>query len=405
MTTGSSAPRPPEYVMPCADPPSGGTAVATDEHPVRPPEAEPDDAEPLAVGDRTTDTSAVGHAYDDLLDVLDDKLPVPETAVTAAYGDPVGDLVRTAVADRPLEDVADLITTLERSPEHARAVVEALRAVGVNRSVEDVTRLAVLLTRPPRNPHSADEAIRAAVESRSVEDVSRLMELLHRTPLEPHCGQAAVRAAATGRPVGELVRLIGRVAEGRRAHTDLLQTRVAPVPGEADDVRPEPTRVRRSLKAVVAGRRPRPARERSGGRPASWPTWLPVAALAVCGVAYFPLQQHGASPRAYALALGLSALCLVLALLLTVRPAVPTLAAAVVGPAAPAAAKLYGSAAPSAGVSRAVDLTLASAWIAVPVAVSASLVALTALCVQMARQAPDTGRPAPPIAHVGRAAD
>ncbi|MEV5545670.1 hypothetical protein AB0L35_05925 [Streptomyces sp. NPDC052309] len=359
---------------------------------------------------------------DDLPDILDEQCPAPEpappVAATAAHGDPVGELVRAAVADRPLEDVADLITTLERSPEHARATVDALRAVGLNRSVEDVTRLAGLLTRPPRSPDSADEAIRAAAACRSVEEVSRLMELLHRTPLEPHCGQEAVRAAATGRPVEDLVRLIGRLAESGRAHPDRPAAALAPLPEETGEAR-APKRARRwSRFTAVPGagirarrerrRDPRPARDRAGRHPARgpvWPTWLTVAALAGCGVAYFPLHQNGASPRDYGLALGLSALCLVLALLLTVRPAVPMLAAAVVGPAALAMAKQYGSAAPSARVSPAVELTLAPTWIAVPVAVCASLVALTALCVRGARQAPDRPWPARPIARASRAAE
>ncbi|MET7689486.1 hypothetical protein ABZT06_16170 [Streptomyces sp. NPDC005483] len=46
-----------------------------------------------------------------------------------SYGDPVGDLVRAAVTDRPLEDVVHLITLLEQSPEYAQATVAALRAV------------------------------------------------------------------------------------------------------------------------------------------------------------------------------------------------------------------------------------------------------------------------------------
>ncbi|MDV9174312.1 hypothetical protein R6V09_29915, partial [Streptomyces sp. W16] len=128
------------------------------------------------------------------------------------YVDPMHSLVHAAVADRPLEEVLQLITLLEQSPKYAQATVDALRAIGVDRSVEDVTRLVTLLTQPPRHPDSADETIRAAAESRPVEDVTRLMALLHRAPLEPHCGEEAVRAAA-GRPVEELVQLIGRLAE------------------------------------------------------------------------------------------------------------------------------------------------------------------------------------------------
>lgn len=133
--------------------------------------------------------------------------------------------------------------------------------------------------------------------------------------------------------------------------------------------------------------------------------WITVAVLAGCGVAYFPLHQNDASARAYGVALGLSALCLLLALLLTVRPAVPLLAAAVVAPAALAAAKLYGSVTPSSRVSRAVDLTLAPTWIAVAVAVLASLVALTALCVRVASQAPARRWSAGPMPRASRVAD
>ncbi|OKI85787.1 hypothetical protein AMK11_18995 [Streptomyces sp. CB02414] len=363
------------------------------------------------------------------------------------YGDPVGDLVRAAVADRPLEEVVDLITMLEGSPQYAQATIDALRAVGVNRSVEDVTRLVGLLTRPPRNPDSADEAIRAAAECRSVEDVTRLMELLHRTPLEPHCGQEAVRAAATGRPVEELVQLIGRLAEDGRVRPDRPDARHlrAALDGEGDGDREDeepPARPaglagvfaagdrrgrerRRSARSARRGRDHEEARAsrdrgrdrkhgeearrdraaRRADRGPAWPVWLTVAVLAGCGVAYFPLHQNDASARAYGVALGLSALCLLLALLLTVRPAVPLLAAAVVAPAALAAAKLYGGATPSSRVSRAVDLTLAPTRIAVAVAVLASLVALTALCVRVASQAPARRRPAGPMPRASRLAD
>lgn len=131
------------------------------------------------------------------------------------YGGPLHELVHAAVADRPVEDVARLITLLERSPEHARTMADALHTAAVGRSVEDVTRLVTLLTKPPRGSDSADAAIRAAAERRSLEDVMRLMQLLHRTPVEPRCGRTAVRAAAVSRPVEELAELISRLAADR----------------------------------------------------------------------------------------------------------------------------------------------------------------------------------------------
>ncbi|MEV8127440.1 hypothetical protein AB0P07_25695 [Streptomyces sp. NPDC085944] len=504
MTTGSSSARSPEYAISAVDLPTGETTTTTGT--ARSPGADP--------GARTAAERPSPERDSDMWDVdFDDDLPELEPdpdlpasgsdgpgprqpgpgpreadadadlhadphahadvhdAAARAYGDPVGDLVRAAVADRPLEEVVDLITTLEKSPQYAQATIDALRAVGVNRSVEDVTRLVGLLTRPPRHSDSADEAIRAAAECRSVEDVTRLMALLHRTPLEPHCGQEAVRAAATGRPVEELVELIGRLAEDghlRPERPDARRLRAAQDAADGDGgrepaarsagrggafagadrrgrerrMRPRPfSRGRDGREETAAARegdetrsardrdKPRAAPDRDNARAARdrdkarsardgdearaarrtargpvWPAWLTAAVLAGCGVVYFPLHRGDASAQAYGVALGLSALCLVLALLLTVRSAVPLLAAAVVGPAALAAAKLYGSATASARVSPVTDLTLAPTWIAVAVAVAASLVALTALCVRVAAPASARRGPARRVAVASRTA-
>ncbi|CCK25271.1 putative membrane protein [Streptomyces davaonensis JCM 4913] len=286
---------------------------------------------------------------------------IPSAPPEPVGQDPVGGLLHAAVADRPVEEVAQLITLLERSPEHARATLEALRAVGVDRSVEDVTHLVGLLTRPPRTADSADETIRAAAERRSLEDVTRLVALLHRTDLEPHCGQEAVRAAATGRPVEELVELIRRLTEERER---------PPLP----EPPPEPP---------VAGLAPRSLTPGQPPRPPTWPGRLTVAALVVCAVACFPLGRDGSSLRVYALALGMSVACLAVALLLTLRITAPVLAGAVLVPAALAAAQLLDGRLPSTGLSRALDLTLAPAWAAGPAAVCASLAALTALLVHL----------------------
>ncbi|MFF8446775.1 hypothetical protein ACF06Q_03640 [Streptomyces leeuwenhoekii] len=414
MTTDSSVPRSNEYDISPWDAPSAETAATTGVHPVA--GADTQAARAPAAGAATRRMPVV-------------QAPVrraapPQELARRPYGDPVGDLVRAAVADRPLEEVVDLITMLERSPDYAHATADALRAVGVNRSVEDVTRLVALLTRPPRHPDSADEAIRAAAACRPVEDVSRLMELLNRTPLEAHCGQEAVRAAATARPVEDLVELIGRLAAERRARTAWLEEPEEPQephepeepeepeedlpPLYGEDVPPddtghgprtgepaaEPTAERTAPEdRAPRERRPAPRRLRTGRgrapRPPrasapSWPHRLAAAVLAACGAAFFPLYSDGVAPRAYGLALGMSALALVVALLLILRPALPVLAAAVVVPAGMAAAGLYAHAFPSGWPARVMDLTLASVWTAVPLAVGASLVALTALCLRVA---------------------
>ncbi|GCB43412.1 hypothetical protein [Streptomyces sp. NL15-2K] len=327
--------------------------------------------------------------------------------VDAAYGDPTGELVRAAVADRPLVDIAHLITLLEQSPEYAEATMAALRAAGVGRTVEDVTRLVALLTRPPRDAASADEAIRAAAECRPVAEVTRLLELLHRRPLEPHCGEAAVRAAAAGRSVEELVDLIGRLAQERQARADQPEPESAP-PAEGAEERPEadgdplPVREARRIARTAQPRRYRVA-DRAPS-PAYGPAWLVVLALAVCGALSFPLHRNGESVRVYGFALAVSAGCVLLALVLTIRPAAPMLVAAVVLPAAVAAAQLLEEKVRSAGLSRALDLMLAPASLVGPVAVCASLTALTALIARLAWQRP-TDAPARPMAEANRTAD
>ncbi|PWI20426.1 hypothetical protein DI272_11735 [Streptomyces sp. Act143] len=280
-------------------------------------------------------------------------------------------MVRAAVADRPLDEVAQLITLLEQSPLYARATADALRAVGVSRSVDDVTRLVVLLTRPPRDASGADEAIRAAAESRSVDEVTRLMALLQQAPLEPHCGQEAVRAAATGRPVTDLVELIGRLAD-ERGGTPPPQPEAA-----ADPVPLEETPVRR----------PARVRFRSAAPPA-WPARLAALALFVCAVAHVPAHQDGVSLRRYGFVLGLSGVCLLLGLLVTLRPTAPVLTGAVLVPAALAATQLYAARFDSGRLSQALDLTFAPAWAAGLAAVCAALAALTALVVRLASPPP-----------------
>lgn len=307
----------------------------------------------------------------------------------APYGDAVSDLVHAAVADRPLEEVVDLIVSLEESPDHTQARVDALRAAGVSRSVEDVSRLIALLTKPPRDAECADEAIRAAAAHRPVEEVTRLVTLLHKEPQEPHVREEALRAAATGRSVGELVELIDRLGlerldrNGRRPNGTSRpedETGRPGTPGRQDErraARPGPAReTHRTLDDSP------PDRERTTDRFArsvSWSGWFAALALAVCAVVHFPLQRGDASLRLHAFALGLSVLCTVLALLLALRPVAVVLAGAVLVPTVLAGAQAYGSSFPSASLPRAVDLALAPPWLAAGVAGCAALLALVAL--------------------------
>lgn len=316
--------------------------------------------------------------------------------------DPMHRLVHAAVADRPLEEVLQLITLLEQSPKYAQATVDALRAVGVDRSVEDVTRLVTLLTRPPRNPDCADEAIRAAAENRPVEDVSRLMALLQRAPLEPHCGEEAVRAAA-GRPVEELVQLIGRLAEEAEDAEQIEQAEQQDASGQAS--RPATDRSTAALPESPSGRAPADPRDadRAGDRPAArrrrprrprtatrrtapplWPRLIAAATLVLCGLSYFPLHRDGASGTAYGFALGVSILCVLLAPALILHGGLFVLAVSVVVPAALAALQLFDGRFHSSRLSQALRITAAPPWFAGLMAVLAALAALTALLALLA---------------------
>ncbi|MEU9227328.1 hypothetical protein AB0D40_23500 [Streptomyces massasporeus] len=307
----------------------------------------------------------------------------------APYGDAVSDLVHAAVADRPLEEVVDLIVSLEESPDHTQARVDALRTAGVSRSVEDVSRMIALLTKPPRDADCADEAIRAAAAHRPVEEVTRLVTLLHKEPQEPHVREEALRAAATGRSVGELVELIDRLGlerldrNGRRANgtshpeSETAKVEVPVRTGKRRAARAGSVReTHRTLDDSPADREPATDRY---VRSVSWSGWLAALALAVCAVVHFPLQRGDASLRLHAFALGLSVLCTVLALLLALRPVALVLAGAVLVPTVLAGAQAYGSSFPSASLPRAVDLALAPPWLAAGVAGCAALLALVAL--------------------------
>ncbi|MFF7736335.1 hypothetical protein [Streptomyces sp. NPDC007984] len=355
-------------------------ATATPESAVPPSDGEPDDvgrpsARPFVI--RSLDDNPV------------ELRPGTGPASGAPYGDAVSDLVHAAVADRPLEEVVDLIVSLEETPDHTQARVDALRTAGVSRSVEDVSRMIALLTKPPRDADCADEAIRAAAAHRPVAEVTRLVTLLHKEPQEPHVREEALRAAATGRSVGELVELIDRLGlerldrTGRRANATPRPAGENPepeAPGRRAKRRAAHRSSARETQPVLDDAPPerQPATDRYA-RSVAWSGWLAALALVVCAVAHFPLQRGDASLPVHAFALGLSVLCTVLALLLALRPVALVLAGAVLVPTVLAGAQAYGSSFPSASLSRAVDLALAPPWLAAAVAGCAALLALVAL--------------------------
>ncbi|GAA2279638.1 hypothetical protein GCM10010234_15450 [Streptomyces hawaiiensis] len=357
-----------------AAPPGGGDKADPPTGP-GPGDADPPGARPFVI--RSLDDNPV------------ELRPGSGPASGAPYGDAVSDLVHAAVADRPLEEVVDLIVSLEESLDHTRARVDALRTAGVCRSVEDVSRMIALLTKPPRDAECADEAIRAAAAHRPVEEVTRLVTLLHREPQEPHVREEALRAAATGRSVGELVELIDRLGLERLDREGPRPRETSRPEGEtAGPEAPAGPGKRRTVRQgrPLANHRTRddapldhePEMDRLD-RSVSWSGWLAALALVTCAVVHFPLQRGDGSLQMHAFALGLSVLCTVLAVLLALRPVALVLAGAVLVPTVLAGAQAYGNSFPSASLPRAVDLALAPPWLAAAVAVCAALLALVAL--------------------------
>ncbi|MEU6417895.1 hypothetical protein [Streptomyces spiralis] len=296
-------------------------------------------------------------------------------------GDAARGLMRAAVGDRSVEEVARLVTLLRESREYADAAGPVLRAVAVDRPVEEVARLVAELTRPPYPADSADDTIRAAVEHRCVEDVTRLVTLLHREPQLPHCGREAVRAATDARSSEDLVELIGRLARDRDPAQPHGAGQAPVLPGEEPMTAATGTGEHSGVPDAPEAEGTDSGTRRSGGwkgRLAFWPSWLAAAALVVCGAAHLP-RREGAPVYAYGMTFAASALCGMLALALALRPGVVVLVAGAVVPGALAALWYVEGRFAPAELSRALAITLAPPASAGLTAVCASLASLAAL--------------------------
>ncbi|MEU0114113.1 hypothetical protein ABZ137_10355 [Streptomyces bobili] len=311
-----------------------------------------------------------------------DGAPSPAEFSGPAYPDPVDGLLHAAAAHRSLEDVALLISLLEESEEGRQAVADVLRVIGTDRPVEDVTRLVAVLSRPPYDAGHADHMIRAAAESRPVEEVTRLMTLLYREPLEQHCGDEAVRAAATHRPVEDLAELVARLARQREEQAAGHR----PATGPAEPFPEDPLAAFDVGGGPPPGPAEPPAHRTSPGAPtpalspwAAWTDWAAAVTLAFCGVAHVPVDRQGVPVGALATALALSGLCLLLALALLRRPALPLLVSGVLVPAVFAGAQVSAGRVDVVGLSSLTEATLAPPWIAGLVATATVVTVMVAL--------------------------
>lgn len=244
----------------------------------------------------------------------------PEAEVDAdADDDAVVELIRVAVVSRPLDDVVDLVTRLEQSPEERATARSVLRLAAVARSVEDVTRLVELLGPPEYPADHMDEAIRHAAEERPIPEVSQLVQMLSRPPHDPHSGAEAVHAAGTARSVEDLMELMDSLrdhaGEGSAAHPINLAALSRRTPVEPDAATEPGTPDARSAGAgkpatgpASAPAAPRRARERT---PVTWLRRAAGVLFLLCAAAHVPMDWSHTPTAGLAVAVAVAAVCAV----------------------------------------------------------------------------------------------
>ncbi|MEU6001108.1 hypothetical protein ABZ837_25165 [Streptomyces sp. NPDC047197] len=281
--------------------------------------------------DQDTDEVPQEHtAYEADDGPLGRQAPEPDVAPSQqaapdADDEAVVELIRVAVVSRPLDDVVDLVTLLEQSPDGVTTAASVLRLAAVARSVDDVTRLVELLGPPKHSVDHMDEAIRHAAEERPIPEVSRLVQLLSRPPHDPHSGAEAVHAAGTTRSVEDLMQLIDSLRDHKAADTTGIDIPDAPrVPSTppAEAARPA------TAPAPAAG-----TAHAQGATPLVWLRRMAGVLLLLCAAAHFPLNWSDASTLALSAALGVSVICAVagVALFLSGSPVVAVASTLVAG--------------------------------------------------------------------------
>ncbi|MGW7072090.1 hypothetical protein ACWGII_27170 [Streptomyces sp. NPDC054855] len=250
-----------------------------------------------------------------------------EQVAPSLHDDTVEELIRVAVVSRPLDDVVDLVTLLEQSPDGVTTAASVLRLAAVARSVDDVTRLVELLGPPEHPADHMDEAIRHAAEERPVPEVSRLVHLLSRPPHDAHSSAEAVHAAGTTRSVEDLMQLIGSLREHKEADNPEAKAPAAPLAppaGAAGQPAQAPAaEATQDTEAATA----------QGKTPLLWLRRTAGVLLLICAAAHFPVNWSDASTVGLFAALGVAAVCALagVALCLSASPIVALAGALIAG--------------------------------------------------------------------------
>lgn len=219
---------------------------------------------------------------------------------------PIHTLLWTAATERPVAEVAALVSRLKRTGEVDSPGDVALRAAAVSRPLDEVRQLVALLNEYPHPLNEADTTLRAAAVGRPIEDVVQLVNMIGTDASE---WRSPANEGSTG---------------------DVLP---APPAGEEVTRREDPA----GPQAVAAGSRPSKA---------SWPLaalngalaagpdshtispavrsrlrWPAAAVLFTCGVIHLPTDVTGLRSGDYAetLSVAVTVLCLIVAVWLAVR--------------------------------------------------------------------------------------
>ncbi|WP_327238059.1 hypothetical protein OG349_32900 [Streptomyces sp. NBC_01317] len=254
--------------------------------------------------------------------------------------EPIRTLLWTAATERPLEEVAALVSLLRRTGEVPSPGDEALRAAAVARPLEEVMQLVALLHEPPHEFDEADTTLRAAAVGRPIEDVAELVNIFGgdegesaRSMARPGVTADAAAADAVETDTTEAgddrdgdARADAPARAIRRAGIAAAFSR--PAPASASAPAPAPAAAAAAAAAAAGVRPQRRAGKTAVPAPASalrsvlrWPT---VALLVVCAVLHLPTDytRLGSGSVADVLSLALTVVCLVSAVWLAVRDSV-----------------------------------------------------------------------------------
>ncbi|GGT47452.1 hypothetical protein GCM10010271_59470 [Streptomyces kurssanovii] len=231
----------------------------------------------------------------------------PEEPAPNDSEQPIHTLLRTAATERPVAEVATLVSRLKLTGEVDSPGDLALRAAAVSRPLEEVRQLVALLNEYPHPLHEADTTLRAAAVGRPIEDVVQLVNMIGTDAGE---WRSAANEAATGDdpspPAGEDAARHEAPAEPQApAAADTRPSKKTPWPMAALDG---------TLAAGPDGHTVSPAM-RSGLR------WPAAVVLFACGVIHLPADVAGLRSGGYAetLSIAVTVLCLIVAVWLAVR--------------------------------------------------------------------------------------